>query len=331
MDIIIENIILHILDSNSKYPVFSQENLNLDNEKVHDFIGKHIGRIFIDQDTKTGGIPKDSEVADLVRKIDENFLDGSISMAGRLYEIMKKYLEIPSGDLLIGKVKFEQEDYIVIVKFNYRDGYTHYVDYGEEGTLNKIVINKVMLPSELQRNIEAAAINIRDLSLRVLEREYSIEGQKNFYFSKMFLCSDTDLSIKESIKVIRNVAKEITKEHYDNDFDKVSSIKEAIYNNLDSGSIGIEDVANTVFKNNLDLRKEYIERVEEAGVKKVVDLRGSKPEKRLSVHKLKMDNGISLDIPVDIYRDKDIMEFVNNPDGTISLLIKNIGKMKQGI
>jgi hypothetical protein len=71
--------------------------------------------------------------------------------------------------------------------------------------------------------------------------------------------------------------------------------------------------------------------VEGAGVPMAVDLEGKKPEKKLTVHKLKMDNGISLDIPVEIYRDRDIIEFVNNPDGTISIMIKNISNMKQGI
>lgn len=331
MDIRIENAILHILDSNAELPVFSQQKLNLDDEKVYDFVSKHIERIFVDQAVKTGKIEENSLIASLIKNVNEDFIDGSISIAEKLYEIMRQYLEIPSGDLLIAKVNFEELDYIAIIKFNYREGYTHYVDYGDNGTLNKIVINKVMFPSELQRNIEATTINLKDLSLRVLEKEYDIEGIKRSYFSKMFLGCDTDLSIKESIRVIRNVAKEITKEYYDDDFDKVSAIKEAIHHNIDVGTIEVENVANAMFRNNPEIRKEYMDRVEEAGVAKIVDLEGKKPEKKLSVHKLKMDNGISLDIPVDIYRDKNIIEFVNNPDGTISIMIKNISKMKQGV
>lgn len=146
----------------------------------------------------------------------------------------------------------------------------------------------------------------------------------------MFLECTTDLSIKESIKVIREVAKDITKRYYDDDFNKVSAIKEAIYDNLDNGSIEVENVANAIFRNSPDIKKEYIERVEDAGVNKVVDLEGKKPEKKLTVHKIKMDNGIQLDIPVDIYRDKNIIEFMNNPDGTISIMIKNISKIRQG-
>lgn len=331
MEIQIKDVILHILDSNSKYPVFSQDKLNLDDERIYNFIAKHMGRIFIDQDVKMGKIEKDSEIAGLIKEVEEDFIKGSIAISEKLYKIMKKYPEIPSGDFLLGQVDFEENKYLVLIKFNYREGYTHYVDYGEEGTLNKIIVNKVMLPSELQRNMEIAAINLDDLSLRIIEKEYSIEEEKTLYFSHSFLETKTDLSTKESIRLIRNLAKDITKEYYADDFDKVSSIKEAIYEDLDRGKIEIENVASKIFKESPEIKNEYLDRVEEAGVKKKVDVEGIKPEKRLTVHKLKMDNGIALDIPVELYRNKDIVEFMNNPDGTISIIIKNIDKMKQGL
>ena len=331
MEIKIENAILHILDSTGELPVFSQEKIHLDDEKIYNFVLGHIEKMFVDQGVKAGKVSENSKIATLIKDVDDNFIDGSISIAEDLYKIMKQYLDIPSGDLLVAEVKCEEEEYIAIIKFNYKEGYTHYVDYGDNGTLNKIVINKVMFPSELQKNMEATVINKKDLSLRVLEKDYSVDGIKMSYFSTMFLECNLDLSIKESIKVIRNVAKEITKEYYDDDFNKVAEIKEAIYDTLDSGVIEIENVANSVFRNNPEIKREYLDRVEGAGVPKAVDLEGKKPEKKLTVHKLKMDNGISLDIPVEIYRDKDIIEFVNNPDGTISIMIKNISNMKQGV
>ena len=330
MNIIINDAILHILDSTSGLPVFSQESLGLDDEKVQNFIGRHIERIFNDQSVKSGSFAEDSKFKDLIYNINEDFIHGSISIAEKLYDTMQRYMEIPSGDLLIASLNIENQNHFIIMKFNYKEGYTHYVDYGDNGTSNKIVVNKVMFPSETQRNIEAALINLEDLSLRIFEREYEIEGEKILYFSKLFLQSNTDLSIKESIKVIREVAKDITKRYYDEDFDKVSQIKEAIYDNLDSGTIEVESVANSIFRNNPDIKREYIERVEEAGVNKVVDLEGKKPEKKLTVHKIKTDSGIQLDVPVDIYRDKNIIEFINNPDGTISIMIKNISQIKQG-
>ena len=41
-------------------------------------------------------------------------------------------------------------------------------------------------------------------------------------------------------------------------------------------------------------------------------------------HKIKTDNGIELTVPTDVYKDKDAIEFINNPDGTISILITNV-------
>ena len=41
----------------------------------------------------------------------------------------------------------------------------------------------------------------------------------------------------------------------------------------------------------------------------------------------KMDNGIELIVPLDVYRNGDLIEFVNNPDGTVSIMLKNIEKI----
>ncbi|MCZ1331056.1 nucleoid-associated protein, partial [Enterococcus faecium] len=38
-------------------------------------------------------------------------------------------------------------------------------------------------------------------------------------------------------------------------------------------------------------------------------------------------NGIELIVPVDVYRNPDLIEFVNNPDGTISVMIKNVDEV----
>ena len=40
-----------------------------------------------------------------------------------------------------------------------------------------------------------------------------------------------------------------------------------------------------------------------------------------------MDNGIELIVPLDVYRNGDLIEFVNNPDGTVSIMLKNIEKL----
>jgi len=43
---------------------------------------------------------------------------------------------------------------------------------------------------------------------------------------------------------------------------------------------------------------------------------------------LKTDTGIEISIPLDQYRDGNAVEFINNPDGTVSILIKNVNRIR---
>ena len=42
---------------------------------------------------------------------------------------------------------------------------------------------------------------------------------------------------------------------------------------------------------------------------------------------LKTDTGIEINIPMEQYQDINQVEFISNPDGTISVMIKNINKI----
>jgi len=50
-------------------------------------------------------------------------------------------------------------------------------------------------------------------------------------------------------------------------------------------------------------------------------------EKKYGKQKLKLSNGIELVVPVDVYRNPELIEFINNPDGTISVTIKNVAEI----
>ena len=49
--------------------------------------------------------------------------------------------------------------------------------------------------------------------------------------------------------------------------------------------------------------------------------------KKLEYQMLETDTGIEIKIPMEEYKDPEKVEFITNPDGTISVLIKNIGHL----
>ena len=51
-------------------------------------------------------------------------------------------------------------------------------------------------------------------------------------------------------------------------------------------------------------------------------------QKKMGKQTLKTDTGIEISIPIDQVRDGNAVEFINNPDGTISILIKNVNRIR---
>ena len=49
--------------------------------------------------------------------------------------------------------------------------------------------------------------------------------------------------------------------------------------------------------------------------------------KKFQKQRLTTDTGIEITIPMEEYGDPDKVEFITNDDGTISVLIKNIGRL----
>ena len=61
--------------------------------------------------------------------------------------------------------------------------------------------------------------------------------------------------------------------------------------------------------------------------KEVVRPKSEATIKKFQKQHLTTDTGIEITIPMEEYKDPDKVEFITNPDGTISVLIKNIGHL----
>ena len=327
MEVHIQEAVLHILDAEGGTAVYSQKELDLAEESVYNFMVMHIKKLYQDDTAKRGEFRSDSQFLDLCRGEDA-FLEKSTAIAARLFAIMRQSADIPCADLLVAKVTADEVPYLAVIKFNYKQGYTHYVDYNNAGTNNKIIVHKVIFASESQKNEEGVLVNLQDFSLLVVEKPYPVNGEKQYYFSNLYLECETDLSTRESFKVINEVAKDISERYYNGNFQKVSEVKAAIHDCVETaGNVQIETIAQNCFKDSPAVRQEYLTKVKEAGVPEKISIVGDAPERKFNKHKIKTDSGIEISMPMEVYKNKDMVEFLNNPDGTIAIVLKNINQI----
>lgn len=331
-DINIKNAVLHILDTSINLPVLSNREFDIDGE-ISEFLEKHLLKILDDTNIKKAQFIGDiNTVRDmcLAIKSDETyFAEASRAIANMIFDIMFKNIDVIPGDLICCLFYVNDEQHLGILKLNYKTGFTHYVNQMEDGVSNSIIRHKTLLPTEGQKIDEAVLISLESGDIRLIERAYEINGAKEFYLSQYFLKCTTELSDNQKLKIIDKVTQKINKKYYDEDLDKVGKLKKVVSKSIeDNNEIRVETIAKEMFDTNLEVREEYIQEIQKAGLlEESIQIPEKIAEKKYKTHKIRTDTGIEINFPLSYYDNRDMIEFSNNPDGSISIIIKNVSKI----
>ncbi|MCX8129497.1 MAG: nucleoid-associated protein [Clostridia bacterium] len=332
INITIKNLIVHILDNNLHMPVISDQE-HPEDEEIDEFVKKHILKILKDENLKTarfiGENNKMRELSESIAMNNSQFKPVTDEIAVELFGIMQKHVDIPSADLLCTFFELDAAPHLAVLKFNYKPSYIHYVQTLQAGRVNSIVKQKTSLPTEGQKVEECAIINLFSLDIKLIEKKYEINGEKEFYFSTLFLNCTSDLSSKEKVKLFKKATESFNKQYFEEDFSKTIEIRQAVTESLDQNAVvDVVEVAENVFRQNPELKQTYVEYVEKAGLRdKTFEVSESVADKSFRRQRIKTDTGIEINLPIEYYKDNDKLEFINNVDGTISIVIKNVARI----
>lgn len=330
-DIRIKKVIVHILDSTIGMPVLSDTELEYGSE-IAEFLKEHIAKISSGDDAKECRFYKEeSEVYHILDSYaDDDFVAVSKDIATMLYEIMKSNIDIPAADLMVVRFKAEEEEYLALLKMNYKALYTHRTMALEdgEGNSNEIIRHKSILPSESQRLTEAAIIRLNDLAVWVIEKKYEVNGEKTNYFSFLFLKCSAHLSHKSKLSIVSRAVESIQKEGFDETerFEKQMRAKSIIQEEIEEkGGFVVEELAEKIFDQQPELKVAFQDKMEKYDmVKEEIQPQSENTVRKYQSQHLYTDTGIEIKIPMEQYKNPRSVEFITNPDGTISVLIKNI-------
>lgn len=167
------------------------------------------------------------------------------------------------------------------------------------------------------------------MGYQLVEKRYEIEGTKQLYFSEQVLGIMPPEPTPTHIKQIRRTVNSVAKRYDESAYEVMATAQKVIYEQLDeSNEIDSEAVIEKVFEHNTGALAAAKEEIAEKEVpEKIVVTNVPKYEKKYSKQKFKLANGIELFIPIELYDNPDIVEFINQPDGSISVVIKNVESM----
>ena len=345
----IERAILHVVDPSAGAPVLSAEPMDVD-EGIREFLETHFEKTLESDEVQTGVLRSDhgfgQRMSDLAMAesgaaagtvgmaesgagasgldlLSAKFIEESQMLAEQIYQIVSGNEAVPAGDLICLLVKGAGRRYFAGLKMNYHDGFSHYYVGGNL----TIVGQRMLLPGTGRKLEEAFIVDLDSMEVRIIEKKYlMMDESREAYLSSRILGCLPEISERSKLMAVKKAMQKANKE--------VLGDKKVVEQEFMSRMHGYlaeneEPVISEMCKEVLRDYPQIAPMVEEQLVSENIDPEatvqvGTQTMKRFEKQSVKTPDGIEVKIPADLFADQRAMEFIQQPDGTIALLIKNI-------
>ena len=327
MEIIIHQAILHVLDTTLDAPVLSGGGMELTAEKTA-YLQYHIEKLLASDEIRQCRPLPDSAFRNELEH-NQDFIDLSCRIAGVLFDYMHAHTTSPGADLAVVDFTRDGAPWLGILKLNYKNGYTHYTETVKGAPVNSIIQQRACLPTQSGKVEEGALVNLTDYSMRLLEKKYDIDGHKEFYLSSVVFQYTQAEPEKKKLQAIQEAAAQAVKDAYEDEPHADAQVAMLIANQAadNDNQVSVEQVRQQLAEEYplaavpFDDYVEKSEVLEEAAAPVTVT---PARIRRMESRSIRTANGIEVKIPTELLNSDSELEFLHDPDGSVSLLIKNV-------
>lgn len=327
MEIIIHQAILHVLDTTLDAPVLSGGGMELTAEKTA-YLQNHIEKLLASDEIRQCRPLPDSAFRNELEH-NQDFIDLSCRIAGVLFDYMHAHTTIPGADLAVVDFTRDGTPWLGILKLNYKNGYTHYTETVEGAPVNSIIQQRACLPTQSGKVEEGALVNLTDYSMRLLEKKYDIDGHKEFYLSSVVFQYTQAEPEKKKLQAIQEAAAQAVKDAYEDEPHADAQVAMLIANQAadNDNQVSVEQVRQQLAEEYPLAAVPFDDYVEKSEVlEEAADPVTVTPARirRMESRSIRTANGIEVKIPTELLNSDSELEFLHDPDGSVSLLIKNV-------
>ncbi|WP_350454260.1 nucleoid-associated protein [Slackia heliotrinireducens] len=345
----INHAILHVFDFISCVNVFATEEVNLEDKSAKSFISKHANKALNSLDNKHGVFYEDSMFAEELQAYAQgqrSFMDMSRKIADYLADELGRQQKADSTDLLIvdfevpvngnqgGEATDEEVDasfegqamrYFAILLLDSKQAYMHEVGRGDGGR-NDIARHFAILPNPSQKVQSYAVIDLMTGGVTLSDKKRLIAGEERFLLADGLLQCSMEASSKEAFSAVADVVETVANEYGANSALALSRAKAyAAEVAFDDGDFDLDELGREVFDGRSDMMGRFDEYAAEEHLSGKMKLDKAAVQRFTKNHKIRTDTGIEITFPAEYGRNPDFIEFISEPDGRISISLKNIG------
>ncbi|MDO4459741.1 MAG: nucleoid-associated protein [Clostridia bacterium] len=332
---ILNKAVLHILDPLSEISVMSTACLNFVQPANGEFINKQLEKIEKDPDRKKAKFQELSPFRDIAQaysesgKTEQDLVILSTSIAQYYYDKLRETDDPQPCDILVAEYTEKENLSVALMIFSHKTAFTHNVISASEGPETEIIKHKAILPSGTSKPDSYALVNLTDFSVVFFDKKKTRNGKSCYVLRDDILSVEAEASSREVVKAVDKAVKAVAEEFGANSTQALQKARNFIFESAAEGEyFELDDVSEVVFEDNLSMKNTLKEKLHETKLPKNVQVDRAYAERQATKHRIKTDTGIEISFPSEFTDSTEYMEFINNPDGTISIELKKIGKIE---
>lgn len=330
----VNHAILHILDFESAVNVMSQRELDLDTRAVRSFVTSHLRRARTSGDNKRGAFAEDSAFAGELKSFffgERDFIDLSQQIAEFVSGELAKAEKVESTDVFVAD--FEDDDdvrWFAVMLMNSRMAFMHEVAREGGEVRNDIARHYAILPSPSQKVASFALVRASTMDVYFQDKKRKIAGEDTFLIPDGLLQCETGVSGKEAIDAVTRVVEQVAEEHGANSAVALAKAKAAVAEAVEEDEeLPPWDIVDEAFEDEPVMRDAIKASLQEERLPERVPVERAQVERAaVRNHKIRTDTGIEISFPAEMVDNPDYIEFVNEPNGLISISLRNIGSFE---
>nr|WP_306792686.1 nucleoid-associated protein [Collinsella urealyticum] len=326
--------VLHVIDLDSGISVMSDRELDVESRAVRTFVSGHVKRARNRPDARRSTFRESSAFAGEL----SNYLFGTrefLDIAHQVGEFLSGELiradKATATDVLIVDCTDDEDArWFAILLLESKQAYMHEVSHSGDRVANDIRRRFAILPNPSQKIASFALIRTSSLEIFYQDVMRKIAGEDRMLIPEGLLECGEGASASETITSVSRAVERVAEDHGTNPAVAVARVKTALVDAVtEDDELPPWEAVDAAFEDEPVMREAVRSALQEEQIPERVAVERTQIERpQVRNQRIKTDTGITISFPAELAVNTDLIEFVQEPNGLLSISLKNIASIE---
>lgn len=328
---IIARAAVYIYDGSPIAPIFPAK-AGKPADEAGEYLSAVAEKLMSSDTSRTTYVAEGSAQEELLRRFAFTpFQEASDALMTAMDESMQALEIVREGyDMVIFSFDRDNEPHLCVAQLPYRRAVVHQVENGDAGLSTMLLSHGTVLPLSGSKAYAGFVVNLSTGDIRLRDTAVLTNAGNRQLFSEALFMMVPTRTTKEAVQVVTEAIAQAAPEIPEQELRP--AVKRAMAASIEEkGVIDVQSVAEEVFRSDPE-REAMIEQVarqiQEESIEPVIPVENKRVVAQLQKVKIKTDNGISISLPRTLADDENSFAVINNPDGTLSIVINKVQELR---